>query len=279
MHIKDLAEQIVFSAAWKDKLATQIIPGQMPDFTLGRGPGVRPLPTFPARSKSCLPTDRRMKFPADEALKQPLPRAIALHFFANHELLAIELMAWMIYRMPLITEQDRQLMKTLWITMREEQQHFELYLERLQQMGYSFGDFPVNGYFWSFAAKLTNWDQYFSLMSLTFEAANLDFAFYYGQCFAQVGDFASAVVMDRIYQDEIKHVRTGVHWMGQLLPPTQSLWQYYCESLPSPVTAARSKGKGFSLEHRRLAQLPEEFIKELAQFDDGFAVTKRKFLK
>lgn len=276
MHIKELAEQIIFSADWKDKLSRQIVPGQSPDFTLGFAAGTRSLPMFPTRSKSCMPSNRRIKFPADEALKRPLDRAVALHFFANHELLAIELMAWMIYRMPLNTEIDRQLMKTLWITMREEQLHFELYSERLQQMGYSFGDFPVNGYFWSFAAKLNNWDQYFSLMSLTFEAANLDFAFYYRQCFSEVGDFACAEVMNRIYQDEIKHVRTGVHWMGQFKPADLSLWRYYCESLPLPVTAARSKGKGFSLEHRRLAQLPEDFLLELKQFDDGFAVTKRR---
>ncbi len=81
-------------------------------------------------------------------------------------------------------------------------------------------------------------------MSLTFEAANLDFAHFYEKVFRELGDLKTASTLKIVYEDELSHVQLGARylekWRGD-----KDFWTYYNENLPWPITPARSKGKLF----------------------------------
>ncbi len=78
-------------------------------------------------------------------------------------------------------------------------------------LGIKFGDLPVYRHFWSYIPYLTSPLSYISVMHLTFEMANLDFAPMYGKSFERNGDLGSATLMKQILNDEIQHVSFGWH--------------------------------------------------------------------
>ena len=98
-------------------------------------------------------------------------------------------------------------------TLKEEQEHVRLYLRQMERLGIRFGDLPLYRHFWCHTPYLTSPISYISVMSLTFEMANLDFAPMYGQSFDRHGDKEAAALMARILKDEISHVSFGWHWL------------------------------------------------------------------
>lgn len=232
------------------------------------------LPVLPGRSGKISFSDKQLKFPKATRLNETDKKAIALHSFANHELLAIEMMAAAILLFPHKNEEDLRFKKGIHTALKDEQKHFKLYVERLNQLGYAFGDFPLNDFFWKQMEKLKTPAQYVSVMSLTFEAANLDFAQFYSRLFHSFGDLETAKILEIVLEDEISHVAFGGHWMKKWRQD-KKLWDYYRECLPWPLTPARSKGIGFDPEVHGKAMLDDEFVHELVQFDDDFKITKR----
>ena len=116
---------------------------------------------------------------------------------------------------------------------------------------------------------------YLATMALTFEAANLDFAFYFENLFRQMEDFETADVLEIVLKEEISHVGFGVHYL-QKWREDKSLWDYYIDHLPFPITPARSKGKIFRKEERLKAKMPEEFISKIQKYQDDFKITQRR---
>ena len=231
-------------------------------------------PSFPGREKKIKITSENLRFPRGHFHLDD-KKAMAVHSFANHELLAIEMMACALLMYPHHTDELKRFKRGLISTLKDEQKHFKLYLDRLNELGYEFGDFPINDFFWKHMANLKTPSHYLSVMALTFEAANLDFAHFYKHVFNEVDDFKTAGILDVVLKDEISHVNFGVlylnKWRGD-----KSLWDYYNESLPWPLTPARSKGKKFIEEVRRKAKLDPLFIEKVKKYQDGFAVTTRK---
>ena len=160
-------------------------------------------------------------------------------------------------------------------TIKDEQKHFNLYVKRLNDLGYEFGDFPINDFFWRQMESIKTPQNYLSVMALTFEAANLDFAHFYEKIFQEVGDIKTANILKVVYEDEISHVAFGVSYFEKWRE-NKSLWEYYNEHLPFPLTPARGKGQKFVEEARRKAKMDHDFIAKLTSFDDNFNVTKRK---
>ena len=66
-----------------------------------------------------------------------------------------------------------------------------------------------------------------------------------------------------------------VHYLNKW-KADKSLWEFYNESLPFPLTPARGKGKHFISEIRRKAKMDEDFISRMSDYSDSFRVTKRK---
>ncbi|MEX1099472.1 MAG: DUF455 family protein, partial [Bacteriovoracaceae bacterium] len=199
----------------------------------------------------------------------------ALHSFANHELLAVEMMAAALLIYPHHTEELRRFKRGLFKALKDEQKHFKLYVARLNEIGWEFGDFPLNDFFWRQMSKLKTPSQFCAVMSLTFEAANLDFAHFYEKVFLELGDLKTASVLKVVYEDEIGHVQLGGRYL-ELWRQDKSFWSYYNENLPWPLTPARSKGKLFVEEARRRARLDQNFIDKIKNYQDDFKITRRK---
>jgi uncharacterized ferritin-like protein (DUF455 family) len=232
------------------------------------------LPESPGRSTKISFSDNTIKFPKAPNLNQKKNTAIALHSFANHELLAIEMMAAALLIYPHYNDDDIRFKKGILSALKDEQKHLALYISRLNELGYDFGDFPLNDFFWKQMSKLKTPAQYTAVMSLTFEAANLDFAKYYANAFRSIEDTKTAKILDIVLEDEISHVAFGSHWMKQWRED-KDLWNYYVSCLPFPLTPARSKGNGFDSTLHQRAMNDTEFIKQLDLYEDDFLITKR----
>lgn len=232
------------------------------------------LPHRPGRSEAIAFSEKQIKFPKAPNLNQKQNTAIALHSFANHELLAIEMMAAAILIYPHHNDDDIRFKKGIVSALKDEQKHLSLYIARLNELGYKFGDFPLNDFFWKQMPKLKTPSQYTAVMSLTFEAANLDFAQYYAKIFRSFGDTKTAEILDIVLEDEISHVAFGAHWMKRWREDKE-LWNYYLSCLPHPLTPARGKGIGFDTAIHNRAMNDDAFTKALDQFEDDFNVTNR----
>jgi Protein of unknown function (DUF455) len=236
--------------------------------------GLSELPKEPGRTGVLKFSDKKLKFPKKDQLNVTLNQAIALHSFANHELLAIEMMAAALLIYPHEDDEHLRFKKGILTALKDEQKHLGLYVQRLNELGFEFGDFPLNDYFWRQMEKLKTPAHYTAVMSLTFEAANLDFAQYYAAVFKKYGDKKTAAILETVLEDEISHVAFGAHWMKKWRAD-KSLWQYYLENLPWPMTPDRAKGIGFDRQLHQQAVSDEEFTLQLEGYEDDFKITKR----
>lgn len=202
----------------------------------------------------------RFAFPKLHELEDDVRRGHALHFFANHELLALELMALVLLRFP---DVDPVFRKTLVSTMQDEQRHLKLYLDRMGELGVGFGEIGVNSFFFDHIADVPTPNDFVVRMSLTFEQANLDFSLYFAEAFQTIGDSETESIMRSVLHDEIAHVAHGLRWFKEWNGDDEPLWEAYRRQLPYPLTPARAKGlKYYSLPRER-AGLPADFIQRL----------------
>jgi len=255
--VREFAERVLFGETLEEKLAPP--PSGLADTLLG--PAIA-TPLAPGRPQELrLREDGvRAAFPGIGRIETDEARGRLLHFFANHELLATELMALVLLKFPEAPQEFRAgILKTL----KEEQMHTKMYLKRMTECGVDFGDLPLNGFFWNLVAPMSTPLDYVTRLSLTFEQANLDYSRGYAKVFKQAGDLETAAILERIYQDEISHVHYGLSWFRRW-KDEESDWKAYRSLLSQPLSAARAKGGfEFNEEGRREAGLDEEFIREL----------------
>ena len=260
MELRDFARLILSSAQLADKVWT---PSELTD----EGPGEpEPVPLVPAR-----PQELRLDSSSDSRSKKHMPspgslhkaeaRGHAIHFFANHELLAAELMAVCLLRFPHAPSSFRRGVAR---TLVEEQEHLRLYIQRMNELGVEFGDVPVGGHFWRTLSKMESPLHYVSGMSLLFEQANLDHAARWQRHFQACEDFQSASLMKKILEDEIRHVRLGHTWFERWRPPGDP-FAIFTENLPEGLDPIRARGQGseFETEARKQAGLSLDFIQAL----------------
>ncbi len=276
MNVTELAEQIVFGTTIEDKLA---VPGRL-SFDAFDGPDVSSL------GSPCRPVGLQMQHaagqgnqpPAESRLESESGRGQLLHFLANHELLATELMALVLLKFPNAPRAFRQ---GVLVTLQEEQEHTRMYLRRMGECGVEFGSFPLSGQFWRVVEPMQSPMDFVSRLSLTFEQANLDYSFHFASVFRKIGDTSTADILQRIYEDEIGHVQHGLHWFRQWKNPDQSDWDAYQETLEFPMSPQRGKGAGceFNRLGRIEAGLSEHFIDSIEVFRQsrGRAPTLRWF--
>jgi len=200
------------------------------------------------------------KLPKFHEHSDPDKRAVCLHRFAGHELLAVEIMAYALLAFP---EAPSRFRKGLANTLKEEQEHVRLYIQQMNRLGVQFGDLPLYRHFWGYVPYLTTPTRYVSVMSLTLEQANLDFAPLYGSSFAEAGDVEAAALMERILEDEIAHVSFGFQWLKKWKDPAVSEWDTWRQNIPELVTPLRARGTTVFKDHRRKAGLPEDWIQNL----------------
>lgn len=264
--VRQAAERIIFSESLEDKLAPIprtlcLDPPHKESFTA---------PTLPKRTEDLRPRkvgSSRTKIPNARQLNSDEHRSTLLHFFCNHELLAVELMALALLKFPDAPDAFR---KGLLHTLREEQEHTRLYLARMRELGLTFGEHTLSSMIWDHIAPMESPLEYVSRLSLTFEQANLDYANYYSKAFQQAGDAETAQILNKIYHDEIAHVGYGLKWLRRFKKQKESDWEAWHRSLHIPLTPVRAKAPEkeipFNEEGRRKAGLEPDFISQLRIF-------------
>lgn len=260
MELRDFARRVLESSSIDEKLApadadlTDDLPGE----------ALRPLlPARPAELQFC---GRRESppMPHPDTLHDPRRRGIAHHIMANHELQALEVMAFVAVAFP---DAPTDFRSGLVRIMADEQRHTRMHIERLQKLGMTFGEIRVNGYFWNKAQEFQSVLDYLAGLPLTFEGCNLDHTLEFESWFQAAGDERSAAIMRAIHRDEIQHVAFGLHWLRALKPADQSDWEAYAAHLHWPLRPEKSRGRTFHREPRRAAGMSEDFIDRLEQME------------
>ena len=141
-------------------------------------------------------------------------RIILLHAFAHIEFNAINIALDAVYRfrqMPMQYICD-------WLQVAsEEASHFQLLDDSLQERGSFYGAYPAHRGLWDMVCK-TRHDALhrMALVPRVMEARGLDVTPAMIARFQQVGDSTAVAILERIYADEIGHVRIGNYWYQAL---------------------------------------------------------------
>jgi len=188
-------------------------------------------------------------------LTTPAGQAAFLHALAHIEFNAINL-AWdAVYRfrnLPADFYSD-------WIGVAEDEAlHYQLLSGRLQDTGHAYGDFPAHNGLWEMACKTA--DDVLLRMALVpkvLEARGLDVTPTMIGRLHLAGDKQTAVILGRILDDEIGHVRAGSRWFRYVcrqrgLDPVKTFADLLQQHLPGHNimnlnTSARRQA-GFSRE-------------------------------
>lgn len=172
-------------------------------------------PERPARPKRPqLRPPREM--PKRRAFGSPAGRIALLHALAHIELNAINL-AWDIIARFSSEPLPRGFYDDWVGVAAEEAIHFELLARRLAEFGADYGDLPAHDGLWeSAAATADDLLARLAVVPLVLEARGLDVTPEMAATLERVGDPESAVVLRRIYRDEIDHVAAGVRWFDEL---------------------------------------------------------------
>ena len=258
MELREWAIQILSSDTLEGKL---IDPGAWTDQAPGT-PLIWQEPVRPPGMHFSRKT-KEEKLPPFQEHHDPYKRALCLHRFAGHELLAVEIMAYTLLAFP---EAPSNFRLGLAHTLREEQGHVALYMKQMKRLGVQFGDCPLYRHFWKHTSHIQTPLHYVSMMSLTFEMANLDFAPIYGKSFSQAGDEESAHLMATILKDEISHVNFGWRWLKRFKESEASEWEAWEKTLEDTLlTPKRAKGFYLHEEPRKKAGISSECIAKLKE--------------
>jgi len=141
-------------------------------------------------------------------------RAILLHAIAHIEFNAINIALDAAYRfrqMPMQYVAD-------WLRVAsEESQHFQLLEQSLRQRGSYYGAYPAHRGLWDMVCKTRHDPLHrMALVPRVMEARGLDVTPAMIEKFDQVGDADAVAILERIYREEIDHVRIGNHWYQML---------------------------------------------------------------
>jgi uncharacterized ferritin-like protein (DUF455 family) len=258
MQMREAAQRILFGETLEEKLA--LPPELAADDAPGKAVVAPDCPGRPAELR-IVAKGVRADFPGVNKLDDDRERGKMMHFLANHELLAAELMALVLLKFP---DAPKEYRAGVYEAMREEQMHTLMYLRRMKDCGIHFGELPVNDYFWRLIAPMETPMDFVTRLNLTFEQSNLDFSKHYAGLFRQAGDAGTAAVLEKIYLDEIGHVGHGVKWFRRWKEQGETDWDAFNHALTFPLSAAKAKGMApFNAEGRRLAGFDEEFISAL----------------
>ncbi|MCH2175474.1 MAG: ferritin-like domain-containing protein [Lentisphaeria bacterium] len=263
MEIREFAEKILMSRNLDEKFF------QPSEFTDTDPYGFSVVPELPGRPDFLIPEDKqaRQSVPSIDRLNSDEDRGKLIHFLANHELLAVELMALVLLKFPDAPEQFR---RGVLHTLKEEQEHTKIYMKRMKELGVEFGSQPVNAFFWKVISQMESPLDYVSLLSLTFEQANLDYSQYYAYVFNEAGDTSTGQILYDIFEDEVRHVKYGLNWFRKWKSPELSDWQAYRNQLRFPMSPARAKGLGtLNSLGRERAGLDLNFIQNLDVFSQS----------
>ncbi|MBE1528896.1 uncharacterized ferritin-like protein (DUF455 family) [Sphingopyxis sp. OAS728] len=141
-------------------------------------------------------------------------RIALLHALAHIEFVAIDLAIDLVGR---FGDEFPRAFVDDWIGVAaDEAMHFALLDRRLRQLGSYYGALPAHAGLWE-SAESTADDVLarLAIVPMVLEARGLDVTPSTVERFRAVGDEASAKILSRIYNDEIRHVAAGTVWFRQ----------------------------------------------------------------
>jgi len=167
-------------------------------------------PSWPAKPELLAPNQmpRRRKGGSERG------RIAMIHALAHIEFVAIDLAVDLVGR---FGGQFPRGFVDDWIGVAaDEAMHFALLDRRLRQLGSFYGELPAHAGLWE-AAQATSDDALarLAIVPMVLEARGLDVTPATVDRFRAAGDEASAKILSRIYNDEIRHVTAGTVWFRQ----------------------------------------------------------------
>ena len=137
-------------------------------------------------------------------------RAAMIHAMAHIELTAVNLAWETVYH---YRDMPREFYDDWVITAGEESIHFLALRDRIRELGFDYGDFPVHDQLWQMA--LETGDDLMHRMGIVhrvLEARALDVVPKTMKKFAQLGDKAMVDTLTMIANDEVGHVSAATRW-------------------------------------------------------------------
>lgn len=216
----------------------------------------------PGRPPELVPRVKKQKTPN---VVLPERRAQVLHTFLHHELQAAELMAWAILAFPSTPPSFR---RGLLGICRDEIRHLQLYQAHLQTLGYPFGSFTINDWFWRrVPLGETTPEHFVARMGIAFEGANLDHGARYAAAFEAAGDERAAQIQSQIVEEEVAHTAFALHWFAVFTGGAGfDAWR---RCLPSPISPIMARHLPMNVTARLKAGYTPEFLEALSAWDAG----------
>ncbi len=196
------------------------------------------------------------------SLHTPAGQAAFFHALAHIEFVAIYL-AWdIIYRfreLPAAFYHD-------WLQVAaEEALHFQLLRQHLKQFGIDYGDLPAHRGLWDHAIDTA--DDLLARLAIVprcMEARGLDVTPAMIGKFKKLNDPDSVVLLSRILEDEVGHVKTGSYWFKFFCQRQQKDFRQTYRDLLDQYFIGKPKGP-FNREMRIIAGFTPEEIDWLEQ--------------
>ena len=137
-------------------------------------------------------------------------RACFLHAIAHIEFNAINMALDAVYRFGGLP--DAYYRDWLEVTL-DEARHHAMLKDRLEELGYRYGDFPAHNGLWDVACRTAHdLVSRMAMVPCVMEARGLDVTPGMIRRFREVGDERSASILDTILEEEERHVAVGVSW-------------------------------------------------------------------
>jgi uncharacterized ferritin-like protein (DUF455 family) len=188
-------------------------------------------------------------------------RAALLHAIAHIELNAIDLAADMIARFSedeALIGHQREFILDWSSVCDDEARHFVMIADRMDALGFQYGDFPAHNGLWDAALKTkTDIAARLAVAPLVLEARGLDVTPGMIEKLKQAGDMKSASVLDVIYDEEVGHVAIGIKWLKHVadhrkIDPKMlfrgMVLEYYQGSIRPPLNHEARQKAGFELD-------------------------------